>query len=75
MPEKMVEIEHRPGEELVIRLRPPTVKLMPEDARRHVKNAERQFLLGVRSLIDVAIEYIDKTEKPKGESRTKIEVQ
>lgn len=75
MDDKVFEVEHRPGEELVLRFRPPMIHIVPPEARTHIKAAEKEFLLALRSLLDAAIECIEKSEKPKAKERTKIEVQ
>ncbi|MBI2906470.1 MAG: hypothetical protein HYX92_02310 [Chloroflexi bacterium] len=75
MVEKMIEVEHRPGEELVLRFRPPSMHLVPPEAKVHIKAAQKEFLLALRSLLDAAIECMDKADKPKARGRTKIEVE
>lgn len=73
MSESILELEYRPGEEVVLRFRPPKVPALSPEAREHFRTARREFLLALRSLIDAAIEALEKREEPKG--RTKIEVE
>ena len=73
MTERVFEVEHKPGEELVLRFKAPGLSIMPEAARSHFRMAHKEVLLALRSLLDRAIERTEKAEKPK--QRTKIEVQ
>ena len=68
----MIEWEHHPGEEFVLRFKPPSSTAMPDEARGHVRAAGKEILLALRSLIDAAIEKSDEavTKRP-----TKIEVE
>jgi hypothetical protein len=75
MSESILEIEHNPGEEVVLRFRPPKLKGLSPESRKHIRAAEKEFLLALRSLIDTAVEAIDKADKPAKKGRTKIEVQ
>ncbi len=68
----MIEWEHRPGEEFVLRFKPPSGTAVSDEARGHVKAARKEILMALRSLIDAAIERSEETEK-KGP--TKIEVE
>jgi hypothetical protein len=79
MGEKILEVEHEPGEEYVIRFRPHRLGLLPEEARGHVYKARKEMLLALRSLIDRAIEHVEAREKGEGKGkkkgRTKIEIE
>lgn len=76
MSESIFEVEHRPGEEVVFRFRPPKLKGLSVESRKHIRAAQKEFLLGLRSLIDGAVEAIDKSEKPAEQGkRTKIDVE
>lgn len=74
MSERIFELEHRPGEEWVLRFRPHRFQWLPEETRGHVFEARKEVLLALRSLIDCAIEQIEEREKTKGEGRTKVEI-
>lgn len=43
---------------------------VPEDSKKHLKNAKKEFLLALRSILDKKIEEIEKPKKVK-----KIEVE
>ncbi|NPA40159.1 MAG: hypothetical protein GXO57_06935 [Thermodesulfobacteria bacterium] len=36
---------------------------VPEDTKKHIKNARKEFLLAVRSIIDKKIESLEKGKK------------
>lgn len=71
MKERILEVEHSPGEELVLRFRPPK-KALFSGAEGHAKVAGKEVLLALRSLIDAAIESLEREEKRK--EKTHIEV-
>lgn len=75
MTESIFEIEHRPGEEIVLRFKAPALSIIPEVARSHFRIARKEVLLALRSLLDVAIERVEEAERPKARKRTKIEVE
>ncbi|MBI4331828.1 MAG: hypothetical protein HY673_11160 [Chloroflexi bacterium] len=75
MSEKIFEVEHSAGEELVVRIRPPKLSMLSDETREHILSARREMLLALRSVLDAAIEYTESQEKAKGKGRKKIEVQ
>jgi len=76
MAEKILEIEHHPGEEIVLRFKPPSIPVVPEATRSHFRAARKEMLLALRGLLDAAIEQAEEAEKTKTtKKRTKIEVQ
>lgn len=76
MDHKILEIEHRPGDELVLHIHAPKKDWFPPETREHLWTARREFLLALRSLVDEAIGQVEEREKKKrGKSRTKIDVQ
>jgi len=72
MTERIFEVEHEPGEEVVIRIRLPKFS---ESARGHLRSAHKEGLLALRSLIDAAIERAEKAEKPEEKKREKVDVE
>lgn len=74
MGEKILEVEHNPGEELVLRIKPPLLRMLPEEAMGHLRKARKERLLALKSMIDRAIERMEEGEKTQGEGRTKIEI-
>ena len=70
-----IEWEHRPGEGLILRFKPPLGKIVPDETRGHVRAARKEMLLALRSLIDAAIGRVEEAEKKAEKRRTKIEVE
>ncbi len=83
MSEKIFEVEHKPGDEWVVRFKPGGLHWLPEETKRHISDARKEMLLALRSKVDHAIQRIEESEKLKErsraksrrESRTKIEVE
>jgi len=73
MTQKLVEVEVN-QEELVVRFRPPRTSLPPE-ARAHMLNAGKEFLLAMRTMLDTAIETCEKVAEGKPKARSKIKVE
>lgn len=67
-----IEWEHHPGEEFVLRFKPPLPKILPEETKGHIKAVRKETLLALRSIIDAAIGRMEEAGKKK---RTKIEVE
>lgn len=73
-----IQIEHHPGEELVVHFRPPEFDKCSSDAKEHILAATKETLLALRSLVDAAVESVEKAEvksTTKKQGRTKIEVE
>ena len=67
------EIEHHPGEEVVLRFKSPQFRHLPDSTRQHLRSARKEILLALRDVLDKTIE---RAEEPGGKKRkTKIEVQ
>ena len=74
MSDSMFEISFQPGEEVVIRLRAPNLKMMKGETAQHIIGAKKEMLMALRSLLD---EAISKTEAASsaGEEKTRINVE
>ena len=72
---KILEIEHHPGGELILRFNKPALALLPKETRNHLRTARKETLLALRSLLDKAIERAEEAEKPRKTGRTKIDIQ
>jgi len=70
-----IEWEHHPGEEFILRFKPPLGKIAPDETRSHVRVARKEMLLALRSLVDAAIVRLEEPEKTGEKGRTKIEVE
>ena len=73
MSEKILEVE-RNSEEVTLRFRRPVFQLLPTEAKAHFKAAHKETLLAMRSLLDNAIERLERSQGGKGKKRAKIEV-
>ena len=74
MTNHILKVEHRPGEELVLRFKSPTFRILPDTTRGHLLVAQKEVLLALRSMLDRAIEKTEEAGKTKGRKRAKIEV-
>ena len=74
MTDKILECEYHPGEEFVLRFRPPKLQMMSEPTREHLRVARKEMLLAIRSMIDQAIRRVEEAEASGAKNRTKIEV-
>ena len=75
MSDSIFELEHHPGEEIVLRFKSPKLRVLPEATRQHLSAASKEILLALRSILDRAIEKAEESGETKGKKRTKIEVQ
>ena len=50
-------------------------RIMPAEASRHFRNAGREQLLGIRSIVDFWIRRIDESEDPPAPRRESIEIE
>ena len=55
-----LELEHGEGGEYILRFGTPRIKISPDPTVGHLKQAKKEVLLAVRSLIDEAIEGEEK---------------
>jgi len=62
MAQRMFNCEYKQGEELVLRFRPPRLRLLPSDVRNHWLGAQKEMLLGMRGLVDAAIALVEERE-------------
>ena len=68
-----IEWEHNPGEEFVLRFKPPT---MPDAFGVQISVTGKELLLALKSLIDAAIGKTEEAGEKKAEKgRTKIDVE
>jgi hypothetical protein len=75
MSDTIFEVEHHPGEEVVLRFKSPKFRLLPQPTREHLSAAKKEVLLALRSMLDRAIEKEEEAGEAKGKRRTKISVQ
>ena len=75
MSDSIFEVEHRPGEEVVLRFKSPKLRGLPDSTWEHLLAARKEMLLALRSMLDKAIEGTEESGAAKGKRRTKIKVQ
>ena len=75
MSDSIFEVEYHPGEEVVLRFKPPKVRGLPDSTRQHLLVARKEMLLALRSMLDRAIEKTEESGETKGRKRSKIKVQ
>jgi hypothetical protein len=74
MSDSMFEISFQPGEEVVIRLRAPNLKMMKGETAQHILGAKKEMLMALRSLLDEAISKTENAATP-AEEKTRIKVE
>ena len=62
------QVEYESGE-LVVRMSPRHIRLLPEATQEHLKAANKEFLLAFKSCLDSAINLMDRPKKTGGASR------
>jgi hypothetical protein len=75
MSDTIFQIEHRPGEEVVLRVKSPAFRGLPDSTKQHLLAARKEMLLALRTMLDGAIERTEKSKAARGRKKTKIEVQ
>jgi hypothetical protein len=58
----MFEVDCNRDEGLTIKVKPMTLGLLPESTMGHLRAANKELLLALRSIIDSAIEYTEQAE-------------
>jgi hypothetical protein len=64
MADKILEIERGAGGEFVLRFKPSACRVLPEAALEHFWTANKEMILALRGLLDVAIERTETRENP-----------
>ena len=75
MSDTILEVEHRPGKEVVLRFKSPRFWGLPDTTRQHLLAARKEILLALRDMLDRAIERKEKGGRAPRRKRTKIEVE
>jgi hypothetical protein len=75
MSDSIFEVEYRPGEEVVLRFKSPRLRGLPDSTRRHLLAGGREALLGLRDILNRAIERTEKAEEAPRRKRTRVKVQ
>ena len=64
--EQGLELEREAGGEYVLRFRAPQVKISPDPTGGHLKEAKKEGLLALRSILDKAISVEEEKDEGKG---------
>ena len=72
MAKRVVEIDYSATEGLTLRFRPASMGLIPEPTRQHIRAANRELLLALRSFVDQAIEGMEPEGKAGGPRRVHV---
>ena len=67
--QRILEVKRGDEGEIILTLTPP--RRLPEHTREHLRTASREGLLALRSLLD---EALNQLEKKKGKSPRKIDI-
>ena len=71
----ILEVEHRPGEEIVLRFKSPRFRGLPDTTKQHLATAQKEILLALRDIVDRVIERKEKSGAAPKRKRTKIKVE
>ena len=73
---RLVEVDYSRDEGVVIHVRPRAMRLVPREGMQHLRNANRECLLAMRTLLDAVIERTAPSEEKEkqGPRRRRIEV-
>jgi len=73
--EKFFECEYSPEEGFSLRIRKPVFRAFSSEARGHVLEARRETLLALRSMVEAALECLEKKEGARSRRRRRIDVE
>ena len=65
MAERYVEVNYSPTDGLTLRFRPLSLSLIPEPTRQHLRAANKELLLALRSIVDETIERMETSEQQR----------
>ena len=72
MADRLFEVQYGPGGEVVFRFRPQRLRTLAPEAQEHLRRSAVEFLLAFRSLVDGAIQRLEKGE-PAPRRRIRVE--
>ena len=74
MAERLVEVDYSAGEGLTLRFKPRSLGLIHEPTRGHIRAANRELLLALRSFVDQVIEGMEPEENTPPRRRRRVRV-
>ncbi len=73
MANRPFEVNYSPDEGITLKFRPDAIGFVPEPARKHIKAANKELLLALRSFVDKAIEVMEPEEETgRGPKRVRV---
>jgi hypothetical protein len=60
MSDSLFEVEYHPDNEVVIRIKGPSLHMLPDPAKGHLTAARREIMLALREMLDKSLEKNDK---------------
>ena len=70
---KFVEINYTPKDGLTLSFKPGSLSLIPEPTRQHIRAANRELLLALRSFVDQAIQRMEPEDgSPRRPRRVRV---
>jgi hypothetical protein len=70
-----IEWEHSEEDGLVLRIKPALGQLVNQDVRQHASAAQKELLLTMKILIDMAVKQMDDKDSSGKQGSTKIKVE
>ena len=71
----ILEVEHRPEGEIVLRFKSPRFRRLPDTTKQHLVAAQKEILLALRDILDRVVERKGKSGAAPKRKRTKIKVE
>ena len=62
MADRFIEVDYSPDEGLTLHFRPHSLSLIPEPTRQHIRAANKEMLLALRSFVDQAIDRMESSD-------------
>ncbi len=74
MADRAFEVQYSPSEGITLRIHPMRLRLLPEETWGHLRTANKEMLLALRSFIDSCVASVEKAEEAKSKPRSRIKV-
>lgn len=69
MSENIVQMEYKPGEELVIRIKSPKLDMLPGPAKEHLAAARKEIMMALRDMLESSLAKGSKSPETKTKRR------
>lgn len=71
---KFFEVNYNPEDGVTLRFNPQSFKFVPEPTRGHIKTANKELLLAMRSFLDKAIARMEEEDAGSARPRKRIRI-